>query len=182
MTGSTRIRDATPADARAIAGVHVDSWRTTYRGLLPDEVLAGLDADRMAASRERLLREPPPGHLTLVAEDGGTVVGFAVAGPSRDPVAAGEVYAVYVLASHQRRGLGGALLRGCARRLAAAGLRSLVIWVLRENRSARSFYERLGGVARLEKEDSVFDGTADAPRHPIVETGYVWEDTATLCA
>lgn len=161
--------------------MHADAWRTTYRGLLPDAVLERLDPDRMAASRERMLREPPPGHLTLVAEDG-AVVGFAVAGPSRDPAAAGEVYAVYILASHQRRGLGRALLRECARRLAAAGLPSLVIWVLRENVPARAFYERLGGAARLEKEDSVFGGSEDAPRHPVVETGYVWDDTAALRA
>lgn len=33
-------RTAVPEDALAIAEVHVSSWRTTYRGLLPDSVLA----------------------------------------------------------------------------------------------------------------------------------------------
>ena len=40
------IRDATPADIPAIARIHVDSWRTTYRGLMPDDLLAGLSYER----------------------------------------------------------------------------------------------------------------------------------------
>ena len=37
-----RIRAAKPADAGSLARVHVDSWRSTYTGILPDEFLAGL--------------------------------------------------------------------------------------------------------------------------------------------
>jgi hypothetical protein len=40
---------ACPDDAEAIARVHVDSWRTTYQGILPDEVLAGLSVERRRA-------------------------------------------------------------------------------------------------------------------------------------
>ena len=36
------VREAVPADARAIARVHVDSWRTTYRDIVPDSVLSQL--------------------------------------------------------------------------------------------------------------------------------------------
>jgi hypothetical protein len=41
-----RIRPATLADAAAIAKVHVEAWRETYRGLVPDSVLAGLSVER----------------------------------------------------------------------------------------------------------------------------------------
>jgi hypothetical protein len=37
-----QIREATMADVAAIASVHVESWRTTYKGLLPDDYLANL--------------------------------------------------------------------------------------------------------------------------------------------
>jgi hypothetical protein len=37
-----RIREATIADVAAIAKVHAESWRTTYKGLLPDDYLANL--------------------------------------------------------------------------------------------------------------------------------------------
>ncbi len=37
------IRAARLEDAGAIAHVHVESWRTTYAGIVPDAYLAGLD-------------------------------------------------------------------------------------------------------------------------------------------
>jgi hypothetical protein len=40
------IRPARPGDETAIARVHVDSWRTTYRGIMPDDVLAGQSVER----------------------------------------------------------------------------------------------------------------------------------------
>jgi hypothetical protein len=40
------IRKATPEDARAIAEVHVKSWRAAYRDLLPQDFLQGLSVDR----------------------------------------------------------------------------------------------------------------------------------------
>ena len=40
--GMVELRDATQADAHAIANVLVQSWRAAYRGLLPSDVLAGL--------------------------------------------------------------------------------------------------------------------------------------------
>lgn len=174
MTGSTRIRDATPADARAISSVHIDVWRSTYRGHFPDAVLDGLDLERRTTQRERQLREAPPDEFSLVAEVGGEVGGFAVAGPARDSdPTMGEVYAIYVRDEHQRGGVGGTLLAEAARRLHVLGLRGLLIWVLRENVKGRSFYERMGG--RPERERPYEIGGAK-----ITETGYVWEDTASL--
>ena len=176
MTGSTRIRDATPADARAIASVHIDTWRTTYRGHFPDALLDGLDLDRWTAQRERRLRETLSDEVCLVAEVDAAVVGFTVAGPARasDP-AMGEVYAIYVRDAQQRAGVGRALLAEAARRLDALGLRGLLIWVLRENTKGRSFYERMGGRAERERPFEIAGAS-------IIETGYIWDDTSSLRA
>ncbi len=172
MTGSTRIRDATPADARAIASVQIDTWRSTYRGHFPDAVLDGLDLDRNAQRLEQRLRELPAKQLCLVAEAGGAVVGFVMGGPRAfDPVSdEGEVYAIYVRDEHQRAGVGGTLLAEAARRLDVLGLRGLLIWVLRENLKGRSFYERMGGHAERERPFEIAGAV-------ITETGYVWGDT-----
>ena len=80
------VRKAAPSDARSIAGIYVDSWRNTYAGLLPDELLVGLDADH----RERrwwrhVLARRPGNHAAFVAEASGHgVVGFVSGGPARD--------------------------------------------------------------------------------------------------
>ena len=39
------IRHAEPGDARGIAEVHVSSWRTSYRGIVPDARLDELDVE-----------------------------------------------------------------------------------------------------------------------------------------
>ena len=43
MTG-VAIRRAQAGDAEAIARIHVETWRATYAGLLPDRYLVGMSA------------------------------------------------------------------------------------------------------------------------------------------
>lgn len=42
-TSGVIIRPARPGDENRIARVHVESWRSTYKGIVPDEVLAGFE-------------------------------------------------------------------------------------------------------------------------------------------
>jgi hypothetical protein len=79
------LRDATPADANAIANVLVRSWRAAYRGLLPDDVLAGLSVPDRERFWSGVLTALPPRTRTAVATIAGTVVGFAATGPPHVP-------------------------------------------------------------------------------------------------
>lgn len=169
------VRRATPDDAEVIERIRVETWRATYRGLLPDGLIGGLRADP-DQRRDRLRRQPPE-QFSFVAEDGGEVVGYALGGPerSKDAEYRGEVYAIYVLPARQGKGLGRALIRESVRELAAGGINSLLIWVLRENAIGRGFYERLGGRAVREKPLEEFPGAQDH-----VEVGYGWSDTSPL--
>jgi ribosomal protein S18 acetylase RimI-like enzyme len=171
------VRRATVDDAEAIERVRVETWRATYRGLLPDGLIDQLQPN-VERRRERL-RSLPPSELNLVAVEGSAVVGYAFAGPERahDPDYSGEVYAIYVLPAIQGRGHGRALVRECARELAARGMTSLLIWVLRENQNGRGFYERMGGIPVREKPLEEFPG---AEEH--IEIGYGWKDTRPLFA
>lgn len=150
------LREATPADAMAIARVHVDSWRETYAGMVPADVLTGLSYERRdAVWREAMAKGP--GFFTLVlCHDQNEVVGFGFAGPERtgDPRFTGEVNAIYVLSRYQRRGYGQALMGALASSLRDAGHRSLLLWVLKVN-PACQFYERLGGHLISEKEVTI---------------------------
>jgi ribosomal protein S18 acetylase RimI-like enzyme len=138
------IRPALPADARAIATVHVATWRDAYAGLLPDEVLAGLDvAERADRWRDRLAA-PAAGVFVLVLEQDGRVGGFVSGGPSRDQFPGGEVYAIYVDPAGQRRGGGSRLLVAAARHLAQAHFTDASLWVMAGNHPARRFYESQG--------------------------------------
>lgn len=140
------VRPAEVDDARAIAQVHVAAWRSTYRGLLPDDFLGSLEEAGYEERWKRTLRESAD--RVYVAEDRDTVVGFASGGRERagETGYAGELYAIYVVLEAQGRGHGRRLVRAVAGGLAEMSLADMIVWVLRDNRKARDFYERLGGV------------------------------------
>jgi RimJ/RimL family protein N-acetyltransferase len=140
------IREATPDDARVIAEVHVASWRWAYRDDLPAEFLDGLTVDE----RERGWREwltPESGAGTLVALEGGAIVGFCSFGPSRDEGAAertAEVLTIYLLEDATGRGIGRDLFASASDRLRELGYRRATLWVMASNERSRRFYERAG--------------------------------------
>jgi len=140
------IRTAAISDAPAIARVHVASWLSTYRGLLPDDFLESLSETNYTERWKRVITEGTS--KVVVAEDGTDVVGFASGGRERagEQGFEGELYAIYVLDMAQRRGFGRELVRAMVQGLRELGLGNMIIWVLRDNRPAREFYERLGGL------------------------------------
>ena len=139
------MRRAEIDDAAAIARIHVATWRTSYRGLLPDDFLTSLDESWYEERWRRTLGEPS-GHA-YVAEAAGEVVGFASGGRERagEDGYEGELYAIYILDDAQSRGHGRRLVQAVAGGLREMGLRDMIVWVLRDNHPARGFYERLGG-------------------------------------
>ncbi|HEY2147195.1 MAG TPA: GNAT family N-acetyltransferase [Pirellulales bacterium] len=103
------IRAAGVDDAAAIARVHVDAWRTTYVGTVPEEYLDGLSYDEREQSWREGLADRARPEFTLVAEnDQRAVVGFATGGPEREgnTVYRGELHAIYLLADSRRVGIG----------------------------------------------------------------------------
>lgn len=142
------IRPAEPHDALAVARVHVRSWQAAYRGLMPEEYLVGLRPEDRAARYDFASTDPARPH-TQVATAGDAIVGFVTTAPSQDTDCAGlgELCALYVDPEHWGRGLGVALLAAGRKRLAAAGLRSALLWVLDGNEQAQRFYRQDGWVA-----------------------------------
>jgi len=162
---------AGPADAEALASVHVASWRQTYRGLLPDAYLARLSEPAHTRRFAGRLLKPGPDDVILTAADRAGLVGYAEGGPSRRGVPGeAEISTLYLLRHVQGRGLGRRLLTETARALAAHGARSLAISVLRDNVQARRFYEHLGGLAEPPRQEPGPGGGR------YWEVAYVWRD------
>ena len=142
-----RIREAVPADARAIAEVHVRSWQAAYRGQLTDGYLDGLSVEERIEKQRRMLEDPSPGWRTWVAADGPAIAGFAVTGPSEDADAqekTGEVYAIYLEPERVGTGTGRALFEHAVADLRERGFEAATLWVLETNERARRFYEVAG--------------------------------------
>jgi GNAT superfamily N-acetyltransferase len=143
------IRVPVLADAESIARVHVDTWRETYAGLMPDRYF---DEDALAARRRmwtQVLSADPRRLRVAVAEVRGEIVGFASAelDPSFDadhghpPARSMHLYTLYLLAALHGSGAGQVLLD------AVIGDEPAELWVARENPRARAFYARNGFAA-----------------------------------
>lgn len=139
------VRPAELSDAPAIARVHVATWRSAYRDLLPSDFLASLDERQYEERWKRTLSDVSA--RVYVAEGAKEVVGFASGGPERagEEGFSGELYAIYVLEDAQARGHGRRLVQAVVGGLRELDLNDMIVWVLRDNTPARKFYERLGG-------------------------------------
>ena len=141
-----QVRQATPADARRIAQIHVETWRAAYRGQMPDAVLDALDADKRAIFWNNHLATQPHGTLDVELEK--AIIGFCDLVPSRDadsnPKEIGEIAAIYVQPDFWRKGAGGALCRFALRAARLQKYISVTLWVLASNVPAREFYEAMG--------------------------------------
>ena len=175
MTIHLIIRPAREEDAPALARVHVDTWRTTYNGIVPDEHLASLSY----AKREKIWKEwlaRPAEEVTNYAAvtPAGEVVGFAVCGLLRDDIPGfdGELYGLYILKAFQGIGIGRRLVQQAAMDVASRGCSTMVAWVLKDNPSCR-FYERLGGQPVAEK-------TVEIGGKELVEVAYGWRELSEL--
>lgn len=169
----SQVRRAEIADASAIASVYVDTWRTAYRGLLPDDFLDALSHEGYEERWRRSLAAETT--RTYVAVAGHDVVGFASGGRERagEDGFGGELYAIYVTHDEQRRGHGRKLVEATARGLRELGLNDMIVWVLRDNHPARLFYERLGGA--YVRAQPITIGSA-----LLQEVGYGWRELDPL--
>ena len=80
---------------------------------------------------------------------------------------------LYVLPSRQGEGIGRRLVGAIAGRLAEIGVPSMLLWVLMENKTARRFYETLGGTL-------LGEGSFELGGTELSEVAYGWKDLSVL--
>jgi GNAT superfamily N-acetyltransferase len=175
---SFTVRRATSEDARAIAEVHVASWRTTYPGIVDQAYIDGLSVDERAAVWARRLEtqdESKPDVLVALTPESG-VVGFASGGVIRHPYIDfdAELHAIYLLKPFQGLGLGRRLVQEWSIKALERGLHAAIVRVLADN-PACAFYEKLG--AELVRESQLEIAGKSYP-----EQWYAWRNLRDLAA
>jgi ribosomal protein S18 acetylase RimI-like enzyme len=169
-----RIRPAGEHDCVRIGALHVTAWREAYGGLLPAELLAGLDPGRRADQwRRHLAGDDELAGLWVGEDAAGAPVGFVATGAPQDGALGwdAEIHALYVLGSTQRQGLGRRLLEIAAAHLADQGAGTLGLWVPRDNAPGRAFYGGTGGRPVGERVEPIGGRS-------MVEVAYLWVDLA----
>jgi ribosomal protein S18 acetylase RimI-like enzyme len=165
------IRPATAADAAAIADLHQRSWRSAYRGLLPDSYLDGPAAGELSKHWRTVFTKEDPGRLILVAAVPGGIAGFVAAWPKGPDKAL--IDNLHVAPGQHGGGIGRRLMGRAAAELRRLGFDAVFLEVIEGNHAARGFYRRLGGV-----EGELF--VEPIGGHPIPVFPVVWDDLAVL--
>jgi ribosomal protein S18 acetylase RimI-like enzyme len=171
---------ANAGDAQEIARIRILTWRAAYHGIVPQEILDSFDFEEEGRRWQETLANMTAERGAFVARIEGTrdpacveqrrLAGYCFCGTERsqDPEYDAEIYALYVLPEHQGQGIGRALVQAAMDWLIGQGLTRMLIYVLRENRPARRFYEAVGGSAVREK-------TVEIRGAMMVEVGYGYD-------
>ncbi|MDJ1113895.1 GNAT family N-acetyltransferase [Microbacterium dauci] len=144
------IRPPSPADAAALADLHVQTWRETYTHLLPEGYFDEAFVQGRHEMWGRLAGTDREDLTVRLAELDGVLVGLAMSGPPQgdDPPRDRQLYFIYVAASAHGTGAGQALLD------AVLGDGPALLWVADGNPRAIAFYRRNGfafdGVEQLD--------------------------------
>jgi GNAT superfamily N-acetyltransferase len=164
------ILPAVAEDAPAIAVLHAESWRTAYRGMVPDDFLDGpIDEERLEFWARRMVELDPDQSRVIKAVSGSHLAGFACIILDVDPVWGALLDNLHVKPGVKGRGIGGQLFDNAHEWARAARPdRPMHLWVLEQNLPARRFYDRRGGRVEDTKTIEVVPGVS------VAEVRYVW--------
>lgn len=139
-----QIRRAQAEDARGIAKVHVDSWRTTYRGIVPSSFLDKLSYDQRTALWERNIADRES-YIVVAEDEESGIVGFGTAAKrsSNQVERSSNLTSIYLLDKFQGQGIGKALLKELFVHFKLQGCERVFVDVLEDNKT-RHFYEYYG--------------------------------------
>ncbi|SDJ14106.1 GNAT family N-acetyltransferase [Salimicrobium halophilum] len=167
-----QIRRAITEDAYGVAKVQVDTWESTYKGIVPEAYLEEMTYENREEKWRYIIEK---GMVFIAENDSGEIVGFSSGGPERseelDDYDA-ELYAIYIRKEDQRKGIGRKLVTPVVQELLERGMTSMVVAVLSEN-PFRHFYEALGA-KRIDRMKVDISGKV------LDEWIYGWADLRSL--
>lgn len=170
-----KIEKATILDAETIADINIKVWKTTYKNIISKASLTKRENQRESII-ERICTLIKT-NTYLIAKIDDTIVGFILYGSLRDTSnldnkKTGEIYAIYILDTHQRKGIGKNLMVHAIKDLISKEYKDLLIWGLKNNPYTQ-FYEKLGGKKMSTREIKIFEDI-------LVENSYYFEDIKSI--
>ncbi|MGK7379154.1 N-acetyltransferase family protein [Planococcus sp. 1R117A] len=168
-----KIKKASEEDIKGIARVYVDSWKTTYQGLVPDSYLDKLSYEKTEQKWLDFLHKEEEPFIYIALNDAEKIIGFASGKILADETFKGELYSLYLLPECRGLGIGRQLVSAIAKHFIGRGIDSIIVWVMEQNESGLGFYERMGGKEYL-RRTSEFDGKI------VNDVAYGWKDLSEL--
>lgn len=163
------IRKALPEDAYNYTICHISCWQSAYKGIVPDEFLKNMSAEKEQRYERYKKALTNPGdceyYCVTYAE---RMIGFIIINKSRDAdkTGIGEIWAIYLIEEFCGKGYGKELLDFAISELKRVEQKEIFLWVFERNNRARRFYE---------KYNLSFDGTKREVNYgkPLVQLRYV---------
>lgn len=137
------IRIANINDAQGIAKVHIDSWRITYKGIIPQSFLDSLNYEQRTKLWENNISDKT--NTIFVAENENKIIGFVTGGTrntNKEP-GASDLTSIYILEEWQGYGVGKKLLKKIMTSFLEQDYQKIYVDVLAANKT-RHFYKYYG--------------------------------------
>lgn len=150
-----QIRKAKFNDIDAIAKIKVIGWQSAYQGIINEEYLASMSVDKQIEVIKNYSLD-----TIFVAENDGDIIAFCRFYEYDNPVYKDkeidcEIREIYVKPDIKRMGVGGKLFTYTMNYFCQNDKKKLYLGVFKENHSARSFYEKMGGSIQAERNMEV---------------------------
>lgn len=145
------IRKATADDSKDISRIHALSWKAAYKGIVPQAYLDELKEDFWFPAFDTWFNDKALSAKVML--DNGIMFGCVTYGKARDQLRTdwGEVVSLYLLPEYFGKGYGRTLLESAMLDFKQSGFKNIYLWVLKDNKRARRFYEKNNWT--LNKED-----------------------------
>jgi ribosomal protein S18 acetylase RimI-like enzyme len=163
------IRKALPEDAYDYADCHISCFQTAYKGIVSDEYLINMlaEKEKLVEKYKKSLTDPGDCeyYCVIYAE---RMIGFLIINKSlsEDKSGIGEIWAIYLIKEFRGIGYGKQMLSFALNELKQQ--KEIFLWVFEDNKRARRFYE---------KSSFCFDGIKREVNYgkPLVQLRYVFD-------
>lgn len=168
------IRQANKSDLLSIGKVQVDSNRSTYVGIMPEDYLNNLSYESKASEwEEKLFSEKSTQFMYVAEDDYSNIVGFASGSLVKtNDLFEREIYSIYILKKFQRKGIGRLLIKAIIKKFIESNVSSMILWTLQDNPS-RLFYGHLGGKIVAKR-------IIDRGGKELQQIAYAWENITCI--
>lgn len=142
-----RIERAGMGDEMTLAYIQTESWKSGFKGILPDDILERCtQADRVSAMYRRSLEQNEGNGYILHVDGQAHCIAWWDAAREKDMAGYAELFCIHSLQNRWRQGFGTRMMERVLRDMAEAGYRKVMLWVFEENIRVRRFYEANGFV------------------------------------
>ena len=140
-------RNANKNDVAAIANLHAESWRSTYRGMMSDAYLDGDVFEERFKHWKARFDLPKDNQYIIVAIENDKLVGFACVFGDDDAKWGSLIDNLHVRPDLKRQGIGKYLIQKAMSWVHEHyPEKGVYLWVFEDNIASRRFYEAIGGI------------------------------------